>query len=111
MDTWGIPEEPSGASQPAFQIYPLADARCVGIKVVSFNMGMPQSMLESDRCWHRAMEGICVQPLGAQVGEAPRTVGLCVQVAVVGGHAALQQPVLGGSRWPLAFTPLQGRLA
>ena len=59
----------------------------------------------------RTMEGICVQPLGAQVGEAPRTVGLCVQVAVVGGHAALQQPVLGGSRWPLAFTPLQGRLA
>ena len=61
MDTWGIPDEPSGASQPAFQIYPYGItqpvegdlARCVGIKVVSFNMGMPQSMLESDRCWHR----------------------------------------------------------
>ena len=61
MDTWRIPDEPSGASQPVFQSYPYGIpqpvegelARCVGIKVVSFNMGMPQSMLESDRCWHR----------------------------------------------------------
>ena len=61
MDTWGIPDEPSGASQPAFNIYPYGAAqpvkgdlaKCVGIKVVSFNMGMPQTMLESERRWHR----------------------------------------------------------
>ena len=58
MDTWGIPEEPSGASQPAFQIYSLPDARCVSIKVVSFNMSMPQSMLESDRSWCRASHAV-----------------------------------------------------
>ena len=52
MDTWGIPEEPSGASQPAFQTYSLPDARCVSIKVVSFNMGMPQTMLNSERRWN-----------------------------------------------------------
>ena len=79
MDTWGIPEEPSGASQPAFQIYPLPDARCVGIKVVSFNMGMPQSMLESDRCWRRAFHAVrdMLEKLGHGAGN---DIVLCSEV-------------------------------
>ena len=60
MDTWGLADEASGASQPAFNIYPDAatqrvagnvEAQFVGIRVVSFNMGMPQSMLDSERRW------------------------------------------------------------
>ena len=79
MDTWGIPEEPSGASQPAFQIYPLPDARCVSIKVVSFNMGMPQSMLESARCWHRAFHAVrdMLEKLGHGAGN---DIVLCSEV-------------------------------
>ena len=57
---WNVLDETSGASQPAFNIYPYAAAQrvagnvetqFVGIRVVSFNMGMPQSMLDSDRRW------------------------------------------------------------
>ena len=76
MDTWRIPDEPSGASQPVFQIYPYGIpqpvegelARCVGIKVVSFNMGMPQSMLDSDRCWHRHGVRDMLETLGHGAG-------------------------------------------
>ena len=79
MDTWGIAEEPSGASQPAFQIYPLPDARCVSIKVVSFNMGMPQSMLESDRSWRRAFHAVrdMLEKLGHGAGN---DIVLCSEV-------------------------------
>ena len=79
MDTWGIPEEPSGASQPAFQIYSLPDARCVSIKVVSFNMGMPQSMLESDRSWRRAFHAVrdMLEKLGHGAGN---DIVLCSEV-------------------------------
>ena len=57
---WNVLGETSGASQPAFNIYPYAAAQrvagnvetqFVGIKVVSFNMGIPQSMLNSERRW------------------------------------------------------------
>ena len=60
LPVWNVRDETSGASQPAFNIYPYAvaqpvardvEAQFVGIKVVSFNMGMPQSMLDSDRRW------------------------------------------------------------
>ena len=79
MDMWGIPEEPSGASQPAFQIYSLPDARCVSIKVVSFNMGMPQSMLESDRSWRRAFHAVrdMLEKLGHGAGN---DIVLCSEV-------------------------------
>ena len=61
MNVWDLPEETSGASQPAFNTYPHGAAQlvggdvaeCVGIRVVSFNFGMPQSMLESERRWNR----------------------------------------------------------
>ena len=61
MDIWGLLDLSSGASQPAFDIYshgaaqPVGGdvAECVGIGVVSFNFGMPQSMLESVRKWNR----------------------------------------------------------
>ena len=79
MDTWGIPEEPSGASQPAFQIYSLPDARCVSIKVVSFNMGMPQSTLESDGSWRRAFHAVrnMLEKLGHGAGN---DIVLCSEV-------------------------------
>ena len=60
LPVWNVLDETSGASQPAFNIYPYAAAQrvagnvetqFVGIRVVSFNMGMPQSMLDSDRRW------------------------------------------------------------
>ena len=60
LPVWNVLDETSGASQPAFNIYPYAvaqpvardvEAQYVGIKVVSFNIGMPQSMLDSDRRW------------------------------------------------------------
>ena len=60
LPVWNVRDETSGASQLAFNIYPYAvaqpvardvEAQFVGIKVVSFNMGMPQSMLDSDRRW------------------------------------------------------------
>ena len=60
LPVWNVLDETSGASQPAFNIYPYAvaqpvardvEAQFVGIRVVSFNMGMPQSMLDSDRRW------------------------------------------------------------
>ena len=77
MDTWGILDEPSGASQPAFKIYPYGAAqpvkgdlaKCVGIKVVSFNMGMPQTMLESERRWHR-QHVFNVREVLAKLGQA-----------------------------------------
>ena len=60
LPVWNVLDETSGASQPAFNIYPYAAAQrvagnvetqFVGIRVVSFNMGMPQSMLNSERRW------------------------------------------------------------
>ena len=60
LPVWNVLDETSGASQPAFNMYPYAaaqpvagdvEAQFVGIRVVSFNMGMPQSMLDSDRRW------------------------------------------------------------
>ena len=60
LPVWNVLDETSGASQPAFNIYPYAAAQrvagnvetqFVGIRVVSFNMGMPQSMLNSKRRW------------------------------------------------------------
>ena len=60
LPVWNVRDETSGASQPAFNIYPYAAAQrvagnvetqFVGIRVVSFNMGMPQSMLNSERRW------------------------------------------------------------
>ena len=60
LPVWNVLDETSGASQPAFNIYPYAaaqpvardvEAQFVGIRVVSFNMGMPQSMLNSERRW------------------------------------------------------------
>ena len=60
LPVWNVLDETSGASQPAFNIYPYAAAQrvagnvetqFVGIRVVSFNMGMPQSMLNSQRRW------------------------------------------------------------
>ena len=60
LPVWNVLDETSGASQPAFNIYPYAaaqsvagdvEAQFVAISVVSFNMGMPQSMLDSDRRW------------------------------------------------------------
>ena len=82
MDTWGIPEEPSGASQPAFQIYSLPDARCVSIKVVSFKLGMPQSMLESDRSWRRAFYDVrdMLEKLGHGAGN---DIVLCSEVGAM----------------------------
>ena len=62
MVIWKFIDDSSGAPQPAFQIYPYGVdrpleayvAQCVSIKVLSFNMGMPQSIrLESDRRWSR----------------------------------------------------------
>ena len=61
MAVWTLNVDTTGASQAAFDIYPHgADqpvgedvAQCVGIRVVSFNFGIPQTMLESDRRWNR----------------------------------------------------------
>ena len=61
MNFWSELEAPSGASQPAFKTYrhdapQLVEgdtAECVGIRVVSFNFGMAQSMLESARQWNK----------------------------------------------------------
>ena len=52
MDLWGLPEETSGASQPAFDIYPHGAAQPVGGYGI-FNFGMPDSILDSDRRWKR----------------------------------------------------------
>ena len=66
MNFWSLLEATSGASQPAFKTYrhgaaqPVGEgalpsqhvAECAGIRVVSFNFGMPQSMLESARQWN-----------------------------------------------------------
>ena len=41
--------QPPGASQPVEQ----DAAECVGIRVVSFNFGMPQSMLDSSKQWNK----------------------------------------------------------
>ena len=60
LPVWNVRDDTNGAPQPAFNIYPYAvaqpvardvEAQYVGIKVVSFNIGMPQSMLDSDRRW------------------------------------------------------------
>ena len=67
MNFWSLLEATSGASQPAFKTYrhgaaqPVGEgalpsqhvAECAGIRVVSFNFGMPQSMLESAKRWNR----------------------------------------------------------
>ena len=65
MNFWSVLEATNGASESAFKTYrhgaaqPVSCipsdhvAECVGIRVVSFNFGMPQSMLESDRSWNR----------------------------------------------------------
>ena len=65
MDThWTLVDATSVAPQAAFNTYrhgaaqPVSSkpsdhvAECVGIRVVSFNFGMPQSMLESARQWN-----------------------------------------------------------
>ena len=60
MNVWSLLDDTSNASEPAFDTYvhdaaQLVDggvARCVGLGVVSFNFGMPQSMLEADRRWN-----------------------------------------------------------
>ena len=88
MDTWGIPDEPSGASQPAFRFYPFGLtqpvegdlAKCVGIKVVSFNMGMPQSMLTSEYRWRR-QHNFAVRDTLAKLGDgAGNDIVLCSEV-------------------------------
>ena len=62
MDThWTLADATSVAPQAAFNTYrhgaaqPVENnaAECVGIRVVSFNLGIPQSMLESAKQWNR----------------------------------------------------------
>ena len=61
MNVLGLLVDTSGASQPAFNTYPCCAAQpvggdvvhCVELEVVSFNFGMPQSMLESDKRWNQ----------------------------------------------------------
>ena len=56
---WGRVDQINGAHQPAFGTYthgaaqPVGEdeAKCVKIKVASFNLGMPQNMLTSQRQW------------------------------------------------------------
>ena len=60
MSFWGLPDDSAGGLRDAFKTYrhgaaqPVAgDApECVGVRVVSFNFGMPQTMLESSRQWN-----------------------------------------------------------
>ena len=79
METWGIADEPSGASQPAFQICSLPQAKCVRINVVSFNIGMPQSTLDNDRTWRRAFHAVrdLLEKLGRGAGN---DIVLCSEV-------------------------------
>ena len=64
MSFWGLPDDAAAAPREAFKTYRHGAAQpvsgvpsdhvvdCVGIRVVSFNFGIPQSMLQSDRQWN-----------------------------------------------------------
>ena len=60
MNVWDLPEDTDGASQPVLKTYlhgasqpdEQGVAKRVGLRVVSFNFGMPQSMLESTKRWN-----------------------------------------------------------
>ena len=60
MSFCGLPDDTAGGLRGAFKTYrhgaaqPVAgDApECVGVRVVSFNFGMPQTMLESSKQWN-----------------------------------------------------------
>ena len=64
MSFWGLPDDTAGGLRDAFRTYRHGAAQpvsgtpsdhvvdCVGIRVVSFNFGIPQSMLQSDRQWN-----------------------------------------------------------
>ena len=64
MSVWNFLEEPSGGCQPdldsAFATYPYGApqpvgklvASCVGLRVVSYNFGMPQSMMQPEWRWN-----------------------------------------------------------
>ena len=91
-NVWHLLDETSGASQPAFNIcrYGAAQpvgrdvhehvAQCVGIRVVSFNMGMPQSMLTSEKRWHQ-QHVFKVRDVLAKLGQAASNdIVLCSEV-------------------------------
>ena len=78
MNVWRLLlDQTRGAPQPAFDIYPHGAAQpvgtdvaqCVGIRVVSFNMGMPQSMLTSERQWNRR-HVLALRDVLAKLGDA-----------------------------------------
>ena len=78
MEVWSLLDETSGARQPAaFKTYRYGAAQsgggdvpqCVGIRAVSFNIGMPQTMLQSDRRWQR-QHGFKVRDVLAKLGHA-----------------------------------------
>ena len=64
MSFWGLPDDAAAAPRETFKTYRHGAAQpvsgtpsdhvvdCVGIRVVSFNFGIPQSMLQSDRQWN-----------------------------------------------------------
>ena len=60
MGFWGLPDDTAGGLSDAFQTHchgasqPAASdaSECVGVRVVSFNFGMPQPMLESSKQWN-----------------------------------------------------------
>ena len=64
MSFWGLPDDAAGAPRDAFNTYRHGAAQpvsgvpsdhvvdCVGIRVVSFNFGMPQSMMDAPKAWN-----------------------------------------------------------
>ena len=91
-NVWHLVDETSGASQPAFNICPYGAAQpvgrdvyehvtqCVGIRVVSFNIGMPQSMLTSEKRWHQ-QHVFKVRDVLAKLGRAANNdIVLCSEV-------------------------------
>ena len=60
MNAWGLAVETSGASRTGFDTYPHGaaqpaeedEAQRARIQVVSFNFGMPQSMLTAEQRWY-----------------------------------------------------------
>ena len=64
MSYWGLPDDAADAPGDAFTTYRHGAAQpvsgipsdhlvdCVAIRVVSFNFGIPQTMLQSDRQWN-----------------------------------------------------------